>query len=406
MATYLMRLAHQLAWLPLCLVAWAYPREDNLWVFGAWHGHQYADNARYLYRYVRDREPAIRAVWLTHDPEVVRKVAEEGGEAELAYSWRGILVALRAGVFLVTHSSDDVNAHASLGSRLINLTHGTPLKRLCKDARSSRIGCMTRLFDCYLWRLLPGKRCSEMLLVASEVGQQRMMSAYGLPSERVVPLGYPRWDAFEEGGADLLLLAGIDPDAYAGILLYAPTLRLQGRGELDLAQGDRLERLLPWLASERLLLLIRGHTSLKMTGIQALLASGSPWLREAPVATFPDVNALLPALDGLITDYSSLMFDYACLGRPIILMAPDLDDYLNEDVGIYGDYLAEAPGPVIEHWQQLPEAWREICNGEHDARLSAFVTRHAGLYDGLVCARTTVLVQDLLSGKRPRCSRC
>jgi CDP-glycerol glycerophosphotransferase (TagB/SpsB family) len=404
MATYLMRLAKQLAWLPLCLVAWVFPRDQRLWVFGAWHGRQYADNARYLYRHVRDREPTLRAVWLAHDPAVVRQVAKEGGEAELAYSWRGILVALRAGVFLVTHSSEDVNTHASLGGRLINLTHGTPLKRMGKDARALRNDAVTLLFERYLRRLLPGKRRAEMLLVASEEGQQRMISAFELPFERVVPLGYPRWDAFAEGGGDLLRRQGIDPDAYAGILLYAPTLRLRGRGELDLAQGERLERLLPWLASERLLLLIRGHTSLKMTGVQALLASGSPWLREAPVSMFPDVNALLPAVDGLITDYSSLMYDYACLNRPIILMAPDLDDYLNADVGIYGDYLSDAPGPVIDHWQQLPDAWRAIHRGEHQARLSAFVTRHAGLHDGRACARATAVVKALLAGREPRCS--
>jgi len=196
---------------------------------------------------VRDHESGIRAVWLSHDPEVVTRVREEGGEAALAYSLVGIRLSLRAGLFLVTHTAEDVNAHASVGGALINLTHGTPLKRFGRDARSSRLGRLTPLFDRYLRHLLPAKRGPDRVLVASGVGRQRMMSAYGLPSERVTVLGYPRWAAFHTDAASLLRRQGIEPRHYKGIVLYAPTLRQQGRGGLDVAQGRRLEALLPWL---------------------------------------------------------------------------------------------------------------------------------------------------------------
>ncbi|QTP57385.1 hypothetical protein HNO53_00800 [Billgrantia antri] len=403
MFNYLTRLARQLAWLPLCALGACFPRNDRLWVFGAWHGQQYADNARALYRHVHAHEPDLRAVWLTHSRDVLRRVQKEGGEAAMAYSLRGILVSLRARLFLVTHSAEDVNAHASLGGTLINLTHGTPLKRFGRDAhaRSQRIGGATRLFDRYLRRLLPGKRGPDQVLVASSVGRERMMSAYGLPCERVVALGYPRWDAFRTDAEGLLRGAGIETRNFAGVLLYAPTLRMQGKGGLDVAQGKRLEALLPWLERERLLLLVRGHASLKMSGIAAL-ERRSAHVREVPVSRFADVNALLPAVDLLLTDYSSLMFDYACLRRPIVLMAPDLASYLNEDVGVYGDYFADAPGPVIEGWQQLPAAWRAVQAGEHDAALARFVARHAALHDGRVCERITTHLRACSQQPMPR----
>ncbi|MDI5985635.1 CDP-glycerol glycerophosphotransferase family protein [Halomonas sp. M4R5S39] len=388
MTAYLLRLLQQLLWLPLCPLAWLMPRDASLWVFGAWYGRQYADNARYLYRHVCVHEPEVRAVWLAHDHEVVEQVRHEGGEAALAYSLSGILISLRARLFLVTHSAEDVNAHASLGGLVINLTHGTPLKRFGRDARSRRFGSLTSLFDRYLRRALPGKRGPDHVLVASGVGRQRMMSAYGLPAERVTAVGYPRWDAFRLDATALLRGEGIEPRDYNGILLYAPTLRKQGRGGLDVAQGKRLEELLPWLEREGLLLLIRGHVALKMTGVQALTRR-SQRIVEASVDRFPDVNALLPEVDVLITDYSSLMFDYACLKRPIILMAPDLDDYLHRDVGIYGDYFDDAPGPVIADWSQLPDTWAEVAEGHHDARLAGFTARHAALNDGRVCERMT-----------------
>ncbi|WP_346795486.1 CDP-glycerol glycerophosphotransferase family protein [Halomonas sp. Bachu 37] len=393
MSSYAFRLAKQLTWMPLCLIGWCFPRNDRLWVFGAWHGRQFADNASYLYRHVRDNEPDLRAVWLAHDREVVKRARDEGGEAYLAYSAKGILVSLRARLFLVTHSADDVNAHASLGGQLINLTHGTPLKRLVQDARSSRLGVLTGVFDRYLRRALPGQRSPHQVLVASEIARERMMSAFGLSSERVVALGYPRWDAFRTNAAESLRRAGIDTTEYDGVVLYAPTLRMQGKGGLDVAQGKRLEALMPWFEKHRLLLLIRGHTSLKMNGVQDLVA-GNKHIREAPVSVFPDVNALFPAIDMLITDYSSLMYDYACLKRPIVLMAPDLDDYLNRDVGIYGDYFADAPGPVIESWEQLPESWQELFEGRHDQRLVNFVARHAVLHDGRECERMTAYLRN------------
>ncbi|ASK19160.1 CDP-glycerol glycerophosphotransferase family protein [Halomonas sp. N3-2A] len=388
MSSYTLRLAKQLAWLPLCLIGGCFPRNDRLWIFGAWHGRQFADNTSYLYRHVRDHEPSLRAVWLAHDQEIVKRVREEGGESYLAYSGKGILLSLRARLFLVTHSAEDVNPHASFGGQLINLTHGTPLKRLVQDARSSRLGVFTGVYDRYLRRLLPGQRRPQQVLVASDVGRERMISAFGLPSDRVTALGYPRWNAFQENASTLLQQAGIDILAYDKVVLYAPTLRMQGKGGLDVSQGERLEALLPWLEKHRVLLLIRGHTSLKMSGVQALM-EGNASIREAPVSIFPDVNALFPAVDVLITDYSSLMFDYACLNRPIILMAPDLDDYLNLDVGVYGDYLADAPGPVIESWEHLPEAWDSLTKKVHHQRLATFVARHAAMNDGRECERVT-----------------
>lgn len=390
---YLVRLVQQMAWLPLCLLGWVSPRDERLWVFGAWLGRQYADNPRYLYRHVRDHEPDVRAVWLSHDPDIVRQVREEGGEAALAYSLAGIRFSLRARLFLVTHSAEDVNAHASIGGALINLTHGTPLKRIGRDARTSRLGPLTPLFDRYLRHLLPGKRGPERVLVASGVGRQRMASAYGLPTERVPVLGYPRWAAFHADAASLLRREGIEPRDYKGIVLYAPTLRQQGRGGLDVAQGNRLEALLPWLEQERLLLLVRGHVALRMTGVEDL-ARRSSRIVDASASRFPDVNELMPVVDLLITDYSSLMFDFACFKRPIILMAPDLEEYLYRDVGVYGDYLEDAPGPVIRDWSQVPAAWREIAEGRHDDRLARFTARHAAMNDGRECERVVNYLRD------------
>ncbi|MBB3140788.1 CDP-glycerol glycerophosphotransferase family protein [Halomonas organivorans] len=362
------------AW--LCPLGWGWPRDPRLWVFGAWHGRRYADNARYLYRYVRDHQPDLRAVWLADDEAVVRQVRAEGGAAVMAYSRAGIHAALRAGVCLVTHGAEDANAEATLGGLLVNLTHGTPLKRQGHDVVSS-MGAGRRPLS---WRRLPG-----LTVVASRTGRERVMSAYGLPGSTVLTLGYPRWDGFAENAHGLLRRLGVEPRDHAGIVLYAPTGRRLGHSRLDVTQGGRLAALGEWLQRERLMLLVRDATSLSREEREVLVSEAR--MREISVSALGDIQPLLPAVDMLITDYSSLMYDYACLERPIILMAPDLEDYLEHDVGLYGDYLADAPGPVIGTWDQLPVAWRDVMAGRYAVRLARFAGNHAEWHDGQACPR-------------------
>ena len=64
------------------------------------------------------------------------------------------------------------------------------------------------------------------------------------------------------------------------------------------------------------------------------------------VTRYPDVTDLLIAADALLTDYSSLMFDFAVTGKPILFLAPDLDHYRGSR-GFYLDFEADAPGPIL-----------------------------------------------------------
>ena len=71
---------------------------------------------------------------------------------------------------------------------------------------------------------------------------------------------------------------------------------------------------------------------------------------------YPDVSRLLLAADALITDYSSMMFDFAVTGKPMHFFVPDLEHYRGELRGFYFDLEAHAPGPVVRTLDDLVDA--------------------------------------------------
>jgi CDP-ribitol ribitolphosphotransferase len=66
----------------------------------------------------------------------------------------------------------------------------------------------------------------------------------------------------------------------------------------------------------------------------------------------PDVNEVMLAADILVTDYSSIIFEYSLLNRPMAFLAPDLDAYERER-GFFFDYRSGVPGPVVDTTEQL-----------------------------------------------------
>ncbi|HET6636138.1 MAG TPA: CDP-glycerol glycerophosphotransferase family protein, partial [Streptomyces sp.] len=90
--------------------------------------------------------------------------------------------------------------------------------------------------------------------------------------------------------------------------------------------------------------------------------------RVLDVSDHDDVTELLTLADGLVTDYSSILFDYALLDRPVICYLPDHDAYLAEDRGTYLDLYDVAPGPVVSTQEELFAAVAGLKAAEVDHR--------------------------------------
>jgi CDP-glycerol glycerophosphotransferase (TagB/SpsB family) len=136
-------------------------------------------------------------------------------------------------------------------------------------------------------------------------------------------------------------------------------------------------------------LLVRGHSRTLRYG-QDLAG-----VRLVDVTSYPNMTDLLLLADVLVTDYSSVMFDFAGTGKPIVFFTPDLAHYSTDLRGFYFDLLAEAPGEVVHERDGLRDAilaTREQAAGE---RASAWRERFTPHDDGLAGERVVRRMLDL-----------
>ena len=184
--------------------------------------------------------------------------------------------------------------------------------------------------------------------------------------------GYPRDDALFSGDAAAVRTKlGIPHDVR--VLLYAPTWRDDRPDHVDHLDVSRFMKKL----GPEYVTLIRGHSRTLQPG-EDVRAGG-----VLDVTSYPDVSELFLVADALVTDYSSVMFDFSVTGKPIYFFTPDLDHYREVLRGFYFDLLPVAPGPVVQTADELvalvqnPDAvqaeyakryaaWRERFNPRDD----------------------------------------
>jgi CDP-glycerol glycerophosphotransferase (TagB/SpsB family) len=226
-----------------------------------------------------------------------------------------------------------------------------------------------------------GKRW-DALLAQNEFSASNLQSAYAYKGPIWLD-GYPRNDEIAAGQALEPIRRRLGVADGRKLVLWAPTWREDSPSLVDHLDATALADLLGpgWLV------LVRGHSTTWGHGSDL---SGDGVL---DVTTYPDVSDLMLVSDVLITDYSSVMFDWLVTGKPIVYCVPDLDRYANELRGFYADLLAEAPGPVVrttaevayevrhadadaERFESAMASWRERFTYRDDGRAAERVLAH------------------------------
>jgi CDP-glycerol glycerophosphotransferase len=351
------------------------PVDPNLAVFGAYWFRGYSCNPRAIYEKARELVPEVRGVWVVK--AAAAGMLPPGVEHVVAGTREYFDVIARAGVFV-----NNVNFPNHLvkreGTIHVMTHHGTPLKRMGLDLRDTPIAGRRMNFEALL------KRCERWDYSVAQ-------NAFSTPIwERVYPtgfesleVGYPRNDALalatEQDTARIRGELGIEPGQTA--VLYTPTHREYQSGYVPVLD---LARLADALGPDHVVLARLHYFYDADPHLRELHRSG----RIRDVASYSTVEDLCLAADVLVTDYSSIMFDYAVLDRPIVIHAPDWEVY-RALRGTYFDLIAEPPGVVARTEDELVEALTSRSAwGEEAARMrAAFRARFCSLDDGRAAER-------------------
>ncbi|WP_171057946.1 CDP-glycerol glycerophosphotransferase family protein [Modestobacter altitudinis] len=230
-------------------------------------------------------------------------------------------------------------------------------------------------------------RAWSVALVPAPFCEELYRREYRFTGEVMVS-GYPRDDALVgEGVAERRARArarlGIRADQKA--VLYAPTWRESISADTwnaPMFDALDLDRLATELGSDHVLLL-RGHNH--NLGEATRFSDHAVVL---DVTDHPDINELVLASDVAVLDYSSLRFDYALTGKPMLFFVPDLEDYVQGRSFLY-DFEPTAPGPWLRTTEEVADALLrldEVAAEYADAR-AEFHRRFNQLNDGHAAAR-------------------
>ncbi|MET9258167.1 CDP-glycerol glycerophosphotransferase family protein [Streptomyces sp. NPDC003717] len=349
--------------------ALAAPLDPHLAVFSAYWARGVACNPAAVAAKLAELAPHIHPVWVVTDRNAA--LLPPGTDHVVPGTRRYWEVLARA-KYLVNNVNFPDAVVKRPGSVHLQTHHGTPLKQMGVDQMPYPAAARGLNFQALL------ERVDRWDFSVSANSHTTRMWQRAYPSGYVsLDHGYPRNDVFYTAGAEQVRAVrerlGIAPGRRA--ILYAPTHRDYEAGwtpRLDLAAlADRL--------GEETILLVRGHYFYE--GAASPLAGLRRTGRIIDVSSYDPVEDLCLAADALVTDYSSIMFDYANLDRPIVVHADDWETYRTTR-GVYFDLMAEAPGPVARTQEELTEllttdAWRD----ERAAKARAAFRRRFCEYD-------------------------
>lgn len=365
------------------------PADDKTVLFISFHGRGYSDNPKAIHQYMIQQEKFkdYKLVWAVKK----NKVDNIEGAKIVKYLGLSYFYYLARSKYWICNCKLPKYVLKKEGQVYLQTWHGTPLKRLAHDiivpegTTFYRSGMseeeMHNTYDDdvskYTYMISPNKFCTEVF-----------QSAFHIERERLIETGYPRNDfistATEKDMEEIKKSLNIPLDKK--VVLYAPTWRdntFNDAGYTFELQVDFAK----WkeYLGEEYVVLFKPHYLIVNKYEDMEEFKGFLYNIDANV----DIKTLYVISDVLVTDYSSVFFDYAILDRPIYFYMYDLEEYAEELRGFYLDIHKDLPGPIFEEEDKM---LRAIKNGEQKYDLKEFNGRFNHMEDGNCSKRVVDIV--------------
>ncbi|MEC0304647.1 CDP-glycerol glycerophosphotransferase family protein [Terribacillus saccharophilus] len=337
------------------------PTKKDVIVFESFLGKQYSDNPKAIYLFMKEHYPQFKYYWSIAGSKANYYIKEDIDVLK-RFSFKWFLTMPRAKVW-VSNSRLPLWFYKNKNTIYVQTWHGTPLKKLATDMDEVLMpGTST---EKYKENFVNEAKRWNALISPNAYSTKIFKRAFSY-NGTLLETGYPRNDKlYNENNSNVITRLKKENNLPLDkkIILYAPTWRdnkyhEKGKYKFDLELDlDKLKEEI----SDDYIVILRMHY-LIADKINVEPYKGFVY----NFSDYKDINDLYLIADTLITDYSSVFFDYANLKRPMIFYAYDIVEYRDKLRGFYFNFEDKAPGPLVFDTQELIDQIKLIDNGQFD----------------------------------------
>ena len=357
------------------------PIKKNKVLFIGYYGAQYGCNPKYLSEYFTKENGNLKIVWAFSNPS---KYALNNIVKVKYYSIR-YFYELSTSKVIITNYRLPLYFKKRANQTYIQTWHSSlRLKMIENDA-------IETIPSTYIEMAKNDSRQIDILLSGCEFSTQIFRRAFWYNGE-ILECGTPRCDMLFKRDNTLInnLKRNLSLSSKTKILLYAPTFRKNNSLDAYDIDFDRLKTTLDKDGEWKILIRLHPH----LQNLSKKLVE--KYDNVIDVTNYDDIQELLLISDILVTDYSSLMFDFIITEKPCIIYASDLAEYLKKDRNLYFD-ITNLPFPLCQTNYELNQAISELNYKKHTEAIKSF-NRHVGSFeDGQACKKVYDRVMQIIN---------
>ncbi|MGL5963822.1 MAG: CDP-glycerol glycerophosphotransferase family protein [Fusobacteriaceae bacterium] len=324
---------------------WIFPVKKNRVLFSSYFGKNYSDSPKFLFEELIRKREDLDIIWVQNkdNMELREKNVKLIGANTLKYLYYSATSA---------YWIDNCHGYHLREPRketiYLQTWHGTPLKKIAQDIEGEQYEVSRKS-----WELESGYW--DYFISPSSMLNKLFSNAFKISEEIMINAMYPRNEFFVGVGREKIkkkIIEKLNIDPQKKIILYAPTFRL---GETENYNIEfQCEDLKKQFQSEYNFL-VRVHPNVKKIN-PGIFQNG--YVIDA--TEYDDIQELYILADILITDYSSVFFDFAILKKPMIFYPYDFEKYRDDDRGFYFPYEETVPGPVCRTEDSVIEEIKNV----------------------------------------------
>ena len=358
-------------------------------IFESFLGKQYSDNPKAIFHHIKKNYPDYELFWSLNKESILLYEHEDIQVIKrLSLKW---VIYMGRAEYWITNTRLPLWIPKPKDTIYLQTWHGTPLKKLGIDIEDIKMPGTTT--ESYKRNFTAEAEKWDYLISPNDYSTQIFKRAFQFQGQ-VIESGYPRNDVlFSNEISKVNLQKKLKLPSSKKIILYAPTWRdnqyyTKGKYKLNLELDlEALKREF----SENFIIILRTHYLITE---HLDLSKYNDFVYD--FSSYSDISDLYLVSDILITDYSSVFFDYANLRRPILFFVYDLEEYRDEVRGFYFNLEECAPGPLLETNEQLINAIKSTSVGTFvpDQKYESFINTFCSLEDGYAVERVVKVLLD------------